>query len=199
MCWQGLRRRGITRGDGTLPTGPKRPGVVVRGDVFEVDEDTDLLDQNILPKNGGKHSKTFPTAGSRDAKPESTSKHLDENITTDKQKTGKVLPKKPGDTTIINLDVSEPFVSPEKPTGGTETTSSPKVKENLDRGTTIAPRVPDVSIGSGGDSEERPPTVILAGRHGVLVRGSDGRMYRIQRGRPGPNGLPGEPVSILLK
>ncbi|KAI7795610.1 putative collagen alpha-1I chain-like [Triplophysa rosa] len=189
----GLRRRGIIRGDGTLPTGPKRPGVVVRGDVFEVDEDTDLVDQNILSKNGGKPSKTFPTAGSQDGKPESTSKRLDENITTDKQKTGKVLPKKPGDTTIINLDVREPFVSPGKPTGGTETTSSPKVKENLDRVTTVTPKVPDVSIGSGGGTGKRPSTVMPAGRHGDLVRGSDGRMYRIQRGRPGPIGLPGEP------
>lgn len=190
MFWQGLRRRGIIRGDGTLPTGPKRPAVVGRGDVFEVDEDTDLVDQNILSKNGGKPSKTFPTAGSRAGKPESTSKRLDENITTDKQKTGKVLPKKPGDTAIINLDVREPFVSPEKPTGGT--TSSP-VKETLDPGTTISPRIPEVS-----GSKERPSTVILTGRHGDLVRGSDGRMYRIQRGRPGPIGLSGEPVSILL-
>lgn len=167
-----------------------------RGDVFEVDEDTDLVDQNILSKNGGKPSKTLPTAGSRDGKPDSTSKRLDENITTDKHKTtGKVLPKKPGDTTIINLDVREPFVSP---TGGTifsdETTRSPKVKET-DRGTTISPRIPEVSVGS---DRERQSTVILTGRHGDLVRGSDGRMYRIQRGRPGSIGLPGEPVSIHL-
>lgn len=196
-----------------------------RGDVFEVDEDTDLVDQNVLSKNGGKPSKTIPTdtTGSRDGKPESTSKHLDENITTDKHKPGKPSPKKPVDTTIINLDVQVP----KKPTGSTlssreihlETTSSPEdresnlLKEDLGA-TTQAPvstsswegiskgsgrtisKTPDIPAGSGWGSEEHPGTVILTGRHGDLVRGSDGNMYRIQRGPMGPVGPQGEPVSI---
>lgn len=207
-----------------MPTGSKRPAIVGRGDVFEVDEDTDLLDQNVLSKNGDKPSKTFPTdtTGSRDRKPESTSKHLDENITVDKHKPGKPLPKKPVDTTIINLDVSE------KPTGSTVpsreihllTTSSPEdgesnlLKEDF-RVTTQAPirtswddmlkgsgrttsKTPDIHAGSGGGSEEHPGTIVLTGRHGDLVRGSDGKMYRIQRGPMGPMGPQGEPVSINL-
>lgn len=192
-----------------------------RGDVFEVDEDTDLVDQNILSKNGGKPSKTFPTdtTGSWDGKPES--KRLDENITTDKHKTGKPSPKKPVDNIINNLDVQ----IPEKPTGSIvpsseihlETTSSPEDREsNLlkeDLGvTTQAPvrttswegiskgrktfKTPDIPVGPGWGSEEHPGTVILTGRHRDLVRGSDGNMYRIQRGPMGPVGPQGEPVSI---
>jgi len=198
---------------------------VGRGDVFVVDEDTDLVDQNILSKNGGKPSKSFPTdtTESRDGKPASTSKHLDENITTDKHKPGKPSPKKPVDTRIINLDVQVP----EKPTGSTvssgetllETTSSPEdresnlLKEDLGAitqapdsttywegiskgsGRTVS-GTPDIPAGSGWGSEENPGTVILTGRHGDLVRGSDGNMYRIQRGPMGPVGPRGEPVSI---
>lgn len=193
--------------------------------MFEVDEDTDLVDPNILSKNDGKPSKTFPTetTGSRDGKPDSTSKRLDENITTDKHKPGKPSPKKPVDTTIINLDVQVP----EKPTGSIvlsseihlETTSSPEdresnlLKEELGA-TTQAPlrttswegiskvsgrktsNTPDIPVRPGWGSEEHPGTVILTGRHGDLVRGSDGKMYRIQRGPMGPVGPRGEPVSI---
>lgn len=193
--------------------------------MFEVDEDTDLIDQNILSKNGGKPSKIFPTetTSSRDGKPDSTSKRLDENITTDKHKPGKPSPKKPVDTIDINLDVQEP----EKPTGSIvlsseihlETTSSPVdreynlLKEDLGA-TTQAPlrttswegiskgsgrktsKTPDIPVGPGWGSEEHPGTVILTGRHGDLVRGSDGNMYRIQRGPMGPVGPRGEPVSI---
>lgn len=189
--------------------------------MFEVDEDTDLVDQNILSKNGGKPSKTIPpdSTGSHDGKPESTSKLLDENITTDKHKPGKPSLKKPVDTTIINLDVQVP----KKPTASTvssgETTSSPEdresnlLKEDLGA-TTQAPvsttswegiskgsgrtisKTPDIPAGSGWGSEEHPGTIILTGRHGDLVRGSDGNMYRIQRGPMGPVGPRGEPVSI---
>ncbi len=59
---------------------------------------------------------------------------LDENITTDKHKPGKASPKKPVDTTVINLDVRVP----ERPSGSIvlssenhlETTSSPEDRES---------------------------------------------------------------------
>lgn len=186
---------------------------MARGDVFEVDEDTDLVDQNILSKNGGKPSKTFPTdtTGSRDGKPESTSKRLDENITTDKHKPGKPSPKKPADTTIINLDVRVP----EKPTGSTvpgreiqleissEDRESNLLKEDLGATTQAPVRTTsskDISKGRNIQTfktpDMSPVTVILTGRHGDLVRGSDGNMYRIQRGPMGSVGPRGEPVSI---
>ncbi|XP_070990827.1 uncharacterized protein [Oncorhynchus clarkii lewisi] len=94
--------------------------MVGRGDVFVVDEDTDLADPNL---HGGhlnpqwKPSRQGPK-DSHEGKHEPSSKLLDENITTDKKSAdsgGKgigLFPGKPSDDIIIDLD---PVSSSKKP------------------------------------------------------------------------------------
>ncbi|XP_041667075.1 collagen alpha-1(XI) chain-like [Cheilinus undulatus] len=108
----GFLRRGSPRGDGTVPSGSSRKGSLGRGDVFVIDEDTDLLDpifqhggqinpQWKPPRNGLK--------GIQKGKPELSSKDFEENITTDKKtdssgRTTSLFPGKPSDD-IIDLDI----------------------------------------------------------------------------------------------
>lgn len=114
-------RRASSRGDGTVLTGPNRKGSVVRGEIFIVDEDTDLLDPTFQtggqvnpqwkpPRNGSK--------GNQKEKPEVSSKHLEENITTEKTdssaRTSSHFPGKPSDE-IIELDTRN---TPKKPSVG---------------------------------------------------------------------------------
>lgn len=173
-----MRRRGLTRGDGTHPTGVKRPGSISRGDVFEVDEYTDLIDPNTLSKNAGLPHKIHPplAKGSKEAKPDSTSKLLDENVTTEKSTPDKGIPKKPVYNTIF--DVDDPSIL--KKTGENSSSTGPDsnlLQEGEERVTSTV------------------PNVVLTDRTGGLVRGSDGKMYHFRQGPPGPMGPPGEPVS----
>ncbi|XP_064164931.1 collagen alpha-1(V) chain-like [Anguilla rostrata] len=89
---------GSARGDGSTPLGPMRPGTLERGDVFLLEEDTDLAEPN-LPAPGRK-KRPRP-------KPSSASKLREENITADKTKPGggarRPFPGKPSDD-IIDLD-----------------------------------------------------------------------------------------------
>ncbi|XP_071011181.1 collagen alpha-2(I) chain-like [Oncorhynchus clarkii lewisi] len=109
---------GSRRGDGTW--GPRQKGSVGRGDVFVVDEDTDLADPNL--QGGHRNPQWKPSSqgpkGSREGKPEPSSKLLEENITTDKKTKDSggrgvgLFPAKPLDDIIIDLD---PGFSPKKP------------------------------------------------------------------------------------
>lgn len=191
-----MRRRGLTRGDGTLPTGLKLTGFI-RGDVFEVDEYTDLIDPNALSKNDGLPHKINPplSKGSKEAKPDSASKLLDENITTEKSNPDKGFPKKPVDNTIIDLDVpskklpAEEHPSPEDP-------DSNLLMEGEER-VTSAPVPPSSTTDRANDNRRIVPNVVFVGRTGGLVQGSDGKMYHLHPGPPGPMGPPGEPVSTI--
>ncbi|XP_029301004.1 collagen alpha-1(XI) chain-like [Cottoperca gobio] len=108
-------RRGSSRGDGTVPSGTNRKGSVGRGDVFVVDEDTDLLDP--IFQNGGQVNPQWKPSrnglkGSQKGKPEL----LEENITTDDKadsggRTSTLFPGKPSGG-IIDLDIGG---APKKP------------------------------------------------------------------------------------
>ncbi|XP_068588520.1 uncharacterized protein [Cebidichthys violaceus] len=112
-------RRGSSRGDGTASSGSSRKGSVGRGDVFVVDEDTDLLDPTF--QNGGQVNPLWKPSrngltGSQKEKPELSSKQLEENITTDKKadsggRTSSLFPGKPSDD-VIDLDKGS---APKKP------------------------------------------------------------------------------------
>ncbi|XP_061118108.1 collagen alpha-2(XI) chain-like [Conger conger] len=123
--------RGGARGDGGAPLGPRRPGTLERGDLFLLEEDTDLADPNIPPPGGKKRPRP---------KPSSASKVLDENITTDKTKAGgggRDFPGKPSDD-IIDLDSSSSTSSGLKktPVGGkalSETPLRPQRPDNRSR------------------------------------------------------------------
>lgn len=188
---QGVRRRGLTRGDGTLPTGLKQPGSITRGDVFEVDEYTDLVDPNTLSKNGGLPHKIHPTLakGSKEAKPDSTSKILDENITTEKSIPDKGFPKKPVDNTIIDLDVPSILKKPSVRENSTSEDPDSKLRKDGEE------RVTPVSVPPSSSTDRT--NVVLTSRAGGLVRGSDGKMYHLHQGPPGPVGPLGEPVSTI--
>lgn len=148
-------RQGSSRGDGTVPTGPDRKGSVIRGDVFLVDEDTDLLDP--VYQNGGKVNPQWKPSrnGLQKGKPEVSSKHLDENITTEKKtdssgRSSPLFPGKPSDD-IIDLD------TPKKPSVGfpkvssdpTTSTDWNKLKEETDAQTrTVSPTSHVMTSGS---------------------------------------------------
>lgn len=196
---QGVRRRGLTRGDGTLPTGLKRPSSFSRGDVFEVDEYTDLIDPNALSKNGGLPHKIHQplVKGSKEAKPDSTSKLLDENITTEKSSPDKGFPKKPVDNTISDPDV--PSILKKTPAGESsspEDSDSNLLKEG-EQMVTSTPVPPHSSPEKTNETHRIDPNLVLTGRTGGLVRGSDGKMHHLLQGPPGPVGPPGEPVSTI--
>lgn len=103
-----------------MPSRPNRKGSAGRGDVFVVDEDTDLLDPTLHsggqlnpqwkpPKQGAK--------GSQEGKPELSSKHLEDNVTTDKKtdlggRTSTLFPGKPSDDIIDDLNTGS---VPKKP------------------------------------------------------------------------------------
>lgn len=135
-----------------MPSGPNRKGSVIRGDVFLVDEDTDLLDPVF--QNGGKVNPQWKPSrnGLQKGKPEVSSKHLDENITTEKKtdssgRSSSLFPRKPSDD-IIDLDTGK---TPRKPSVGfpelpkissdpRTSTDSNKLREETDAQTrTVSP------------------------------------------------------------
>ncbi|TNN82984.1 hypothetical protein EYF80_006591 [Liparis tanakae] len=190
---------GSSRGDGTVPSGSSRKGSGGRGDVFVVEEDTDLLDPSF--QNGGQvNSQWKPSRnglkGSQKEKPEPSSKQLEENITTDKKadsggRTSLLFPGKPsGD--IIDLDKgnatkksSVRFSVPKVPSDPkTSTDSGTSAKAVVEEGRpVIKVKQPD---------KEEPAVVTIVSRDGDLVLGSNGQMYRLQSGPPGRMGPPGK-------
>ncbi|XP_066569337.1 collagen alpha-1(XI) chain-like [Amia ocellicauda] len=99
------------RGDGTVPSNPRRPSIVFRGDVFLLEEDPILVTstsaqisgpgrlggkpepdsadyQDVTLSSSGPPSRAVPKGGhnSVSGKSESTSKLQEENVTTDKRK-----------------------------------------------------------------------------------------------------------------
>lgn len=161
-----------------------------------MDEYTDLIDPNALSKNGGLPNKIHPphAKGSKEAKPDSSSKILDENFTTEKSSPDKGLSKKPVDNTIIDLDV--PSILKKPPAGENSSPEGPdsnQLKEGEDR-VTSTPVPPTLSTDRTNDNQKN---VVLTARTGGLVRGSDGKMYHVHPGSPGPVGPPGEAVSTI--
>ncbi|KAK5878590.1 hypothetical protein CesoFtcFv8_023987 [Champsocephalus esox] len=171
-------RRGSSRGDGTVPSGTNRKGSVGRGDVFVVDEDIDLLDPAF--QNGGQVNPQWKPSrnglkGSLKGKPEM----IEENITTDEKvdssgRTSSLFPGKPS-SDIIDLDI-----------GGTTK------KPSVDLAVPKIPSDPRTSTDSGTPTTAVVETVTVVSRDGDLVLGSDGKMYRLQRGPPGRMGPPGQ-------
>ncbi|KAK2818894.1 hypothetical protein Q5P01_024455 [Channa striata] len=229
-------RRGSSRGDGTVPSGPKRKGSVIRGDVFLVEEDTDLLDP--IFQNGRHVSPQFKPPrnglkGNQKGKPEVPSKHLEDNITIEKKldssgRSSLTFPGKPTDD-IIDLDnrntPKKPSVGfplfPKTPSDPRLSTDSNKPFEETDEHTRTVSPTPHVvtsgslakkTINNGGrissqndthsnhrtghsikqPDRERPGIVTIVSKNGDLVRGSDGKMYRLHRGPPGQMGPPGQ-------
>ncbi|KAL4609387.1 collagen alpha-1(I) chain-like, partial [Arapaima gigas] len=197
---------GSRRGDGTAPQGPWRSGTVTRGDVFLVEEDTDLADLDLLSK----HGTLAPTKNVAGAKPDPASKDLDENITTDKIRVdggGRSQGRFPGKPSndIIDLDLASSSGTQNKPSlgfsGGKEPPKFPEhpesdlLKEEELLPSTVTPPSPRPSL-----LWEADPTVLKQQGHvdtgnsqtptcdKDLVRGADSRMYRILRGPPGPVG-----------
>nr|XP_043868866.1 collagen alpha-1(XI) chain-like [Solea senegalensis] len=202
-------RRGSSRGDGTMLSGPDRKGSVVRTDVFVVDEETDLLDP--IFQNGDRR-KLSRNGGNQKGKPEMSSKLLEENITTEKKtdssgRTPSLFPGKPIDD-IIDLDTAKKTsagfpVLPRTPSYPRSSTDSrPGDYETR----TVSPtdhigKNNSSYFGRGVKHEdsERPAVVTVVSVEGDLVRSSDGKMYRLQKGPPGrtgppgPEGCPGDP------
>lgn len=128
------------RGDGTVSTNTRKPSLVGRGDVFEVDEDTDLVD-TLRPKPGSTASTKTPPRqpkGSGEGKPDPSSKRLDENITTNKKKADRGGTSiKPVDN-IIDLDLGRPKKKPPKVSANGRTRPGPddadanRLKEDID-------------------------------------------------------------------
>lgn len=147
-------RRGSSRGDGTVPSGSNRKGSVGRGDVFVVDEDTDLLDP-IFQSGGVVNPQWKPSRnglkGSQKGKPEVSSKLLEENITTEKKadsggRTSSLFPGKPSDD-IIDLDIGgatkkPPLgfpVIPKIPSDPRTSTDSDKLRDTDERSRSVSP------------------------------------------------------------
>lgn len=198
-------RRGSSRGDGTVPSGSNRKGSVGRGDVFVVDEDTDLLDPTF--QIGGQVNPQWKPSrnglkGTQKGKPELSSKQLEENITTDKKadsggRTSPLFPGKPsGD--IIDLDVGG---APKKPSLGFPVPKIPSdPRTSTDSGTSakaVAEEGRPITNGKQPDNE-RHAIVTIVSKEENLVLGSDGKMYRLQRGPMGRMGPPGQEVSVLM-
>lgn len=156
-----------------------------------MDEHTDLIDPNTLSKNSGLPHKTHPpvTEGSKEAKPDSTFKLLDENITTEKSSLDKGFPRKPVNNTSTDPDVPSIL---KKPSAGKN--SSPKdpdcnlLKEG-DETVTSVPVSPNTSTYRTNENCRIVPKVVVTDGTGGLVQGSDGP--------PGPMGPPGKPVSTV--
>ena len=193
-------------------SGADRKGSIVRGDVFVVDEDTDLLDP--IFQNGEYINplwKPSGNGGTQKGKPEISSKHLEENITTEKKKdsrTSSLFPGKPSDD-IIDLG---PGNTPKKP-------SYPRTSTD-DQGRTVSPTAQVISSDPSAkpldektgsittqstthsdvkhEDRENPGTVTIVSIDGDLVRSSDGQMYRLQKGGVGRMGRPGPEVSGLM-
>ncbi|XP_029108675.1 collagen alpha-1(V) chain-like [Scleropages formosus] len=201
---------GNPRGDGTAPLGPRRPGSVTRGDVFLVEEDTDLAESHLPFR----YSTPPPAKHIPGPKPDPASKDQDENITTDKIRVASggrsrdTFPGKPSDD-IIDLDSASPSGPQKKPSPGfIGEKETPKLHERPDSTllkeeellpSTVTPPTPRPSPDMETNRAERGPaipTVDTGSRQTPacdkdLVRGADGRMYRVLRGSPGPVGPPG--------
>ncbi|KAL2099503.1 hypothetical protein ACEWY4_003897 [Coilia grayii] len=215
-----FRRAEALRGDGTASSNPRQPSLLGRGDVFEVDEDTDLLDALRPKPSTSQDTKTprEPTKTSGEGKPDPASKSLDENVTTDKKKVdGGSTSGKPVDN-IIDLDLSRPrkpaVVFPSRRTRlgyGDDDVDANKLKEDVDppdyTHTSKSPKprpsspsnVPStdrITQGAGlpkhKGSREMPGRIHITDRDGDLVTFSDGSKYRLLKGPKGYMGPPGE-------
>lgn len=215
------------RGDGTVSTNTRQPSQVGRGDVFEVDEDTDLVDA-LRPKPGPTVSTKTPSRqpkGSSEGKLDPSSKLLDENITTNKKKAnGGSTSTKPVDN-IIDLDLGRPKKKPPvvSPSGrtrpGPDDADANRLKEDPPDYTlnskpsaptrktkpgspTTVPSTGRIIEGAGTPkqkgSSEAPGKAYVVSRDGDLVTYSDGRMFRLQKGPKGYMGPPGHSVSLFL-
>ncbi|XP_030004255.1 uncharacterized protein LOC115429147 [Sphaeramia orbicularis] len=181
-------RRGASRGDGTLPSGPDRKGSAGRGDVFVVDEDTDLMDP--IFQNGGQVNPQWKPHrnglnGSQKGKPEVASKDLEENITTDKKtdsggRNSPLFPGKPSDG-IIDLDAGN---VPKKPSVGfpvlPKTPSDPRPPDSNKPAEETDEKVQSVSP---------TPHVFISGDGGALTTQST--MFIDPNGRRPDDKLPG--------
>lgn len=207
-----------------MPSGSGRTkGSVGRGDVFVVDEDTDLLDP--IFQNGGQVNPQWkpPRNGlkrNQKGKPELSGKLLEENITTDKKadsgaRTPPLFPGKPSND-IIDLDIASATKKPSvvfpalpKVTPGPRTStdlSTLSETDTEDRSSSVSPTPHVFSSGLDkgsrrGKNQGKPPdkespgTVTIVSRDRDLVWGSDGKMYRLKNGPPGRMGPPGPEVS----
>lgn len=208
------------RGDGTVSSGSRQPSLLGRGDVFEVDEDTDLADV-LRPKPGSTSGTKTPPhhpKGGSEGKADPASKLLDENVTTDKKKVdGGVTSGKPLDG-IIDLDLGRPRKKPAVvfPSGrtlpGPDDADANRLKEDIDppdytqsskpSSPSKVPSTDRIIQGAGTPkhkgSREKPGRVHVTSRDGDLVTFSDGRRYRLQKGPKGFMGSPGESVSLLF-
>lgn len=143
-----------------MPSGSSRSkGSVGRGDIFVVDEDTDLLDP--IFQNGGKVNPQWKPSrngfkGNQKGKPELPSKKLEENITTDKkansgERTSFPFPRKPSDD-VIDLDIESATKKPSVifpvvtkiPSGPRETTDANKSREATDNRSKFASPTPHI-------------------------------------------------------
>lgn len=144
-----------------MPSGSNRKGSIGRGDVFVVDEDTDLLDP-ILQSGGQVNPQWKPSRnglkGNQKGKPELSSKLLEDNITTDKKtdsggRTSSLFPGKPSDD-IVDMDIGsvtkKPSVGlpvlPKIPSDPRTSTESNKLREETDERSSSVSPAPDVSI-----------------------------------------------------
>ncbi|XP_075993876.1 uncharacterized protein LOC142988564 [Genypterus blacodes] len=200
-------RRGSSRGDGTVPSGPDRKGALGRGDVFVVDEDTDLLDPSFQGGAQLDPQRKPPRKGNQKGKPEVD---LEDNITTDKKeepagRSSTLFPGKPSDDVIIDLDAG---ITPRKPSVGFPFV--PKIQPDSNRGreeksealSSVSPAPPRFSSSDASPNSTRssfpvhtdklrPAVVTIVSRDGDLVLGSDGKLFRLQRGQQGQMGPPG--------
>lgn len=137
-----------------MPSRPNRKGSVGRGDVFVVEEDTDLLDP--IFQNGGQINPQWKPSrnglkGSQKGKPDVLSKNFEENITTEKktdssERTSSFSPKTPSED-IIDLDIEssprkpslEHPVFPKIPSSPRTSTNSNKLEETTKETGTVSP------------------------------------------------------------
>lgn len=171
-----------------MSTNTRQPSLVGRGDVFEVDEDTDLAD-TLRPKPGSTGSTNTPPRrpkGSGQGKPDPSSKRLDENITTSKKKAdGGSTSTKPVDN-IIDLDLSRPkkkrpvVKANGRPRPGPDDADANRLKEDIDP--------PDYTLSSKPSSPTRktkpgsPTTVPATGR---IVEGAGTPRHKGSSEAPG--------------
>lgn len=179
-------------------TGPNRKGSVVRGDLFVVDEDTELLDRIL---QNGDQRKQSRNGGNQK---ETSSKNLEENITTEKKldsngRTAVLFPGKPTDD-IIDLDTADTAKKPSSVfPGPSKIPSLPRTPADAEetKEQTESQTRTNVLISVSELDAEKPSMVTIISVEQDLVRSSDGKMYRLKRGPPGPAGDPGPEVSGL--
>lgn len=211
-----------------MPSGSSRSkGSVHQGNVFLVEEDTDLLDP--IFHNSGKVNPQWKPSKGNQRKPEPSSKLLEENITVDKKKdssggTSSLFPGKQSHN-VMDLHIESATKKPSvsfpvllKINSGPRTpTDSNKLRAVTNELSMFVSPKPHVI--SGPSAKEvvehgRAITTDHRAKHnnrlpekeqpGIvtmidrdLVLGSDGKKYRLQRGPPGRMGPPGQEVSDL--